>query len=419
MRKIHHSYTSRTFVGGRIRESWQLALVASLSDAFGLAVVRSRGEVGLLDGRFELAAYVPFAAPVGLGQYLGDVDITERNKKDWSNKLVKLRQGIGLANSWFEATVDEFSQWIRRRGVSPELTELFNEQSDHVRLLFEVGDISDEYLRDWEFSEGQTSFLQGFPPDPGGPVELSLTQAMLEDNLITQELESFSDWVRGGSNGTFRRFRNRRGDKEMRIYNVNRGGIERASGSDLIYFNVNLNAMVLIQVKRMTDRGGFDKQLGFRPGSDKNLKDELDRLRKIDDACWNLESEVRAASDFRLYPHPSFIKLSDSRQLVVERDILSPVTGMIFPLKHFELLLESDDIKGPRGGRVFTRKQNLRWLNSTDITSLIKRGLVGSRGTGTYLLQRIIDNITRGLHSPIIAVHESVKDVRNEPPTLF
>lgn len=403
------AYAAVADAAGRLTDDWEIAVVCDRDEIHGLALVRRAGKVGEVESRFELAAYRPFDAQVPIGEALADRATLTVSVRLHPSMTGGLQVAAASRNAWFPETMREYEAWAGKHNIEVELPPHINEERDHSILLARAAGVEDHAFREYRYEPGQDHYLDGLPSTETGAPQPSdarerLSRAMIEDRLIEQELERFSDLRRGGFDGTYRNFSDNSGREVMRIYNVNRERAERITGADLVYYNVDHQAMVLVQVKRLTKEGGLGKDRGYRPGSDRNFPDELERLRKVDATCRGLDGEAANPDDFRLYPYPCFFKFSDSLQPVVRKRLASPVSGFLLPLVHFDLQLGADRFKGPKGGTVIVKRYADRPLTPTMFAELVRGGFVGSRGTGTRYLQGVIDGL-RDDRSLVIGVH--------------
>ncbi len=98
-----------------------------------------------------------------------------------------------------------------------------------------------------------------------------------EDRMIEHDSRVFGGWqlLREGAVGMVQF---QQGPRQLTVINVNRAGVEHALGVDLVCYNHEFDAYVLVQYKRMLPRSD-GKGYQFRP--DDQTRRELDRLRQI------------------------------------------------------------------------------------------------------------------------------------------
>jgi hypothetical protein len=158
--------------------------------------------------------------------------------------------------------------------------------------------------------------------------------------------------------------------------------LEEVTGTDLIYFRTYQPGYVLVQYKRMTPTPAGDEV--YRP--DASLYEEIRRMRTIMPSS---SSWLHAPSDYRLSPEPFFMKLVDSQ--VTRREAHKLAVGMYFPLALFESMLESDEHRGPRGGRVIRKRSAPKHLSNDLFIHLLKGGWIGTAGNGTEEMSKMIN----------------------------
>lgn len=86
------------------------------------------------------------------------------------------------------------------------------------------------------------------------------------------------------------------------VVNANRTPAERTLGVDIIYYNATRQSLIMVQYKKLdAARNGF-----YYPNSDRTLPGELERMQKVDAFA---ARNRRPGDDYRLMPHPTWIKL--------------------------------------------------------------------------------------------------------------
>ena len=207
--------------------------------------------------------------------------------------------------------------------------ELLNQERDGLGLLLDIAGVGRQsFLQSWSPTRADVPFLAGIPD-----------RAELEDHLIAHDIERFSSWFPSATSQlAWRVFSN--GRRRMFIMNANRTAIEHTLGVDVVYWNEDEGAFVLVQYKKMKrDRDGAAdnaKLLAYRP--DHNLESELERMRRVDEMC------LENVGDFRLSAAPCWVKLCDPQPRLQNPSEL--IRGMYLARAHFEKLLET--CKGPR-----------------------------------------------------------------------
>jgi hypothetical protein len=228
-------------------------------------------------------------------------------------------------------------------------------------LLLDIAGVSRGVLRMWNQPPAATPFLHGMSSTPA-----------LEDHLIAYDVERFSDWVNVATDDVaWRAFASAR--RRIFVMNAKRTPVERTLGVDVVYWNDQDKAFVLVQYKKMTrestgkSRSGSTAYRGiYRP--DRNLLAELARMAAIDALC------EQQPGDFRLLPTPCWLKLC--RFDVQVRDLAALVGGMYLARVHFEELITKS--AGRRGAKHLTY----------DHVELVKDGWIGSRGAATGQIEQ-------------------------------
>ncbi len=256
-------------------------------------------------------------------------------------------------------------------------------ERDAVGVLLELGGMARRPLRLWSSpppSAASSSFLAGLPETD-----------QLEDTLIAYDAERFGDWVREPTTRLdWRLFKD--GRREMLIMNANRTAVERTLGVDVVYYNKPLNSFVLVQYKRMIQRG--KTPAAYRP--DKNLIEELKRMRRID------ALSEGSSGEFRLMRTPCWLKLCEAKPVVADPTEL--IKGMYLAREHFEELMAR--LKGPKGGIVFSYDNVPRYLTNTLFLELVKEGWVGSQGDVTADIAGLVEQSLRDRHSVLIGLQQ-------------
>jgi hypothetical protein len=214
----------------------------------------------------------------------------------------------------------------------------------------------------------------------------------LEQTIIDHDARVFGDWsvIASGIVGatTFEQ-RGRR----LTMVNVNHSKVEQTLGCDLIYYTHRYDAYVLVQYKRLR-RGGEGWE--YRP--DKQLAIELERMRRIT----NQAKYSPQPSSHRLGEDFCFVKLC--RPEVEDPYSLEMAEGMYFPLGLWDKLVDSEQLRGSKGGTVFTYENVDRYLTNTNIIGLIERSWMGSCGPTSEQIGDVIQNALAAGSSVMLAV---------------
>lgn len=265
--------------------------------------------------------------------------------------------------------------------------ELLSQERDAFGLLLDIADVGRNALRAWTPPPVGVPFLSGMAATPA-----------LEDHLIAHDVDRFSDWLSVPTdNVAWRAYENH--GRQMFVMNANRTPVERTLGVDVVYWNEQDKAFVLVQYKKLTrvpkgtSRSGAQQHEDvYRP--DRNLAAELKRMTAIDTLC------EQQTGDFRLLPTPCWLKLCRFDAQI--RDPTALTRGMYLARSHFEELLNK--LAGPRGGKQLTYDSVPRHITNTMFTDLVKDGWIGSRGTATDQIAQLIRESLQTRHAVVLGI---------------
>lgn len=209
---------------------------------------------------------------------------------------------------------------------------------------------------------------------------------LLEDTLLHQDSQILPGFNFGKKTMiATAAFEKNNGDK-LTISNFNRTSVEKKLGVDLLYYHHKYNAYTLIQYKRLTTND--NKSYFYRP--DKNHDAEIQRMRKFRDQVLFSSTRQKGLADYRLNNIPFYFKLC--KCTVFDPLSTQMSLGMYIPLDFWEEMLDSPDLKGPRGGQIFTFDNVPRYFSNTEFILLLKNGWVGSKYDVSNTLTQIINN---------------------------
>jgi hypothetical protein len=194
--------------------------------------------------------------------------------------------------------------------------------------------------------------------------------------LVAADITGFAEFEGGGD--------------RLRVYTANKRPLEKLLGVDLIYLNVKLRNMVLIQYKMLeatTDR----KDWIYRP--DEQLEKEIERMEKFRQAAV-------AGSEYRLNAEAFYMKF-------VKRDAPSGSPPVIMPIDHYkQVSMEA----AQSGGAIRISYEALggRYLREAGMVDLIKCGYVGAHAEVSAAFEALIAEILAGGNAVVTAVEEKM-----------
>lgn len=375
-------------------ELQQVALVGLDREFIHFAAVMRRGrKAASLKWLVTFDGFEPFDPPLELSDLLGRLDpdvatrlggMTESKGSQLSGDVwAQVRETVDSMQDEVSLERIERSMISRRpRSTSSAAEPIIEYEHDAVGLALEMSDMDRKpILTGWSGSD-DAPFLTGLE-------EFKL----LEDRMIDFDTTVFGDWARESSSpvglATFRQ-----DGRTLTVVNVNRTDVEHALGVDLVYYNHQFEAYVLVQYKRMLKRasgGGHE----YRP--DAQLEKELDRMRSLGRAG----PVAITPSEYRLDDSGMFLKLCPSTSPALDPAAL--IRGMYLPLEYWDLALASDQTLGPRGGRVVTFENVERHMSNTFFVELVSSGWIGSRGLNTAKVTDIVSASLSANKSVILA----------------
>jgi len=270
--------------------------------------------------------------------------------------------------------------------------EVVAQERDATNLALRIAGFDHGEILKWQLPEqGLAPFLQGLQG-----VNLR------EDPMIAHDAQVFGDWTflekhRVGSAVFYR------GGERLTIMNVNRTKVETTLGVDLLYFHHRYQSYVMVQYKRMRRE---DHNLGYRP-IDEPYKGELQRMQKFERILSKSTGHQESFLDgYRLFPGFFYFKLCPADML----DPTSPemIKGMYIPLDYWEMLVESPDIIGRRGGKCISYDNVGRYFNNTLFIELVQSGWIGSRSYDITVISEVIQAAIAGDRSLTLAAKRPV-----------
>jgi hypothetical protein len=372
----------------------QIALIAiDRNDAIQYAALMvSSGMVSTIDKRYRFSNFIDLGE-VALPELVAELPGRYRRGFGW---------GSIAAATWRETVAalkrlrpDNAGQLERLEQLVARYPQIIGDvrydnvalEKDAIGLALDIGRVGRSELTTWTPGARPAPFLQG------------LERARLfEDSAIANDVQYFGDWrpIRRNVVGTIEFHGNR---QVVTVINVNRTRVERSTGVDLIYYHHEHDAYTMVQYKRMARAAveGAHETAVYRPRSDRSLPLELRRM-----AVLNREvPPTRTLAGFRLHQGAAFIKLCPPLHL--DPTSAELIRGMYLPLRFFELLLDSDEARGRRGGVRITFETAGRHLNNTQFIELVQSGWIGSHDLASQTIHRLVRSGLNGGRSVLLA----------------
>lgn len=228
-------------------------------------------------------------------------------------------------------------------------------------------------------------------------------ESVSEDTLIQHDRDVFGLWRLIWRNNVGA-VQFRRGEERLTVITANRTRLERSLGVDLLYWHHEYKAVTFVQYKRMVKEGSKRSSAVYRPSG--SYEAELRRMRVVWQSVRHQDNSYSLSSDFRLNENPFFFKLCLIPEFNPDDQGLVP--GMYIPLDYWEILLESDGITGPRGGKAVSYENVGRHLNNTEFVTLVQRGWIGSCGLASSQLERLVNDALSGGRAVELAISHTI-----------
>ena len=222
---------------------------------------------------------------------------------------------------------------------------------------------------------------------PNGSDSRLASRRLLEDAVIEHDARSVPRMDLVGSSVTgFAEFEG--GGDRLRVYTANKKPLEQLFGVDLIYLNLKLGNMVLLQYKMLEK----DKEDWiYRP--DKQLDKEVMRIETFRNAS-------SGRPDYRLNPEAFYFKF-------VKRDASTGSASCIMPVDHFNLIRGKNI--GPGGGvRISYDELNGQYLRESCFIDLVKCGYIGAHSDVSKAFEKLIKEILDGGNAIVAAIQEEI-----------
>lgn len=276
--------------------------------------------------------------------------------------------------------------------TSSHRQQLLAEQRDALALGLEVAGLdSRAALKYWELPGGDAPFMAGLS-DP----------TTSEAALIRHDSTHLDDWtnIDGRIQDVIEFYDPDDPYRRVTAIYADKEPLEQQLGTDLVYYRHNNPGYVAVQYKRMKREPteSDPTKAVYRP--DSQLDEEIERMRRIQAQPGSVEIE-----DWRLSTEPFYIKLCDGLMSRPQNNRL--VMGMYFPLGLFEILLESPQVLGPKGGKAIGWHNAGRYLSNGEFVELLKHGWIGSAGATTAGIAAIVNASLARKRSVTVIIDET------------
>lgn len=214
------------------------------------------------------------------------------------------------------------------------------------------------------------------PPKRPAPFLQGLSTASItEDIMIQKDKGTMPNWLASPEDQVGSVLLTRRDGRRLTIINVNRTAVESTLGVDLIYYNHDFSSFVMVQYKRMEQKRGQDgyDHAVYRPIDD-NYRRELTRMNAY--LAARAVSPPTCQRDFRLSSNGFLFKLCP--KISLNPLSTSLIKGMYLPLDYWNLLIQSPETRGPKGGVRITYDNVDRYLDNSAFVTLVADGWLGS-----------------------------------------
>lgn len=220
-----------------------------------------------------------------------------------------------------------------------------------------------------------------------------------EESALQNDLFNWPDSIAEHKSGigTFKQ-----GDRTLNVVYANRNSLEKTLGVDLIYYNVYYQLFALVQYKLMTSDGNDEApKFGYRP--DNQMYEELKRMNDFA-IKFATQAPCKSGRDFRWNNDGFFFKLVQNQSFMIGSGELSP--GMYIPREYMNFLHNSESVKGPRKGIHLNFNNVERYLSNSEFVNAINRGWLGTNGTTSEMLEKIVKSFLETGKALIIATEQ-------------
>jgi hypothetical protein len=188
-----------------------------------------------------------------------------------------------------------------------------------------------------------------------------------------------------------------KGNERITVLNVNRAGVERAVGVDLIYYTHTFKAYVMVQYKRLHK---VPSDWEFNLNESQFLAD-LERMDSFE--ANNPPPQFSGEPvNYRLNSQHFYFKFC--KNVSYEPLDSSMIEGMYLPKDYLQCLMKSSLVEGGRGGRVIGFENVQRHFNNTHFIGLVRGSWIGSRANTTDVITKLVRGSIDADRSVIVGI---------------
>lgn len=327
----------------------------------------------------------------GLRHFIGRLlakPVTRIEGADWNALL----DAIKLLRPELATSLDEYEKHRLLVGTPTEQVAIktIAQERDATRLALECFGLEKEDIR--------AALEFELPPEPAPFLKGLKAVKLREDPMIDHDARLVTDFgemrslIQGSIVYT-------KGNERLTVLNVNRAGVERAIGVDLIYYTHRYKSYVMVQYKRL-HKVPSDWVFSL---NDKQFEADLTRMK-----AFNLEYPSSGFTgeplDYRLNDQHFYFKFC--KDVSYEPLDSSMIDGMYLPLEYLQSLKDSPLTKGHRGGCILGYENTVRHLNNSDFIRLVRGGWIGSRTNTTAVVTELVRTCIDADHSVIVGLNQ-------------
>ena len=209
---------------------------------------------------------------------------------------------------------------------------------------------------------------------------------LLEDNVVEHDARSIPGMRLFRSDVTgYAEFEG--GGDRLRVYTANKRPLEALFGVDLVYLNLKIRNLVLVQYK-MLERAKDDDWV-YSP--DDQLDKEIERMELF------RQTGSPLANGYRLNPEAFYMRFVKR-----EGKIDSPAITM--PIDHFKKIRANPSV-GPRGGlRISYEALQGQYMREAGLVDLVKAGYIGCHCETAAAFEALINEVLQGGNAAVAAI---------------